>query len=79
MTPEESLALRASPGSAVYRFERLRYADGAPMALEHATILAYALPSLDAVGDSLYAALEANDYRPVRALQRLRAVLRGGA
>ncbi len=75
VTPEESLALRASPGTAVYRFERLRYADGAPMALEHATILAYALPSLDAVGDSLYAALEANDYRPVRALQRLRAVL----
>jgi GntR family transcriptional regulator len=45
------------------------------MALEHATILAYALPSLDDVGDSLYAALEANDHRPVRALQRLRAVL----
>jgi GntR family transcriptional regulator len=45
VTPEEALALRASPGSAVYRFERLRYADGAPMALEHATILAYALPS----------------------------------
>ena len=75
VTPEESLALRASPGSAVYRFERLRYADGAPMALEHATILAYALPSIESVGDSLYEALEGNGHRPVRALQRLRAVL----
>jgi GntR family transcriptional regulator len=75
VTPEEALALRASPGSAVYRFERLRYADGAPMALEHATILASALESLEAVGDSLYEALEALDQRPVRALQRLRAVL----
>ncbi len=75
VTPEESLALRASPGSPVFRFERLRYADGAPMALEHATILAYALSSLDSVGESLYAALEATGHRPIRALQRLRAVL----
>jgi GntR family transcriptional regulator len=33
------------------------------------------LPGLEAVGASLYTALEAAGHRPVRALQRLRAVL----
>jgi GntR family transcriptional regulator len=75
VTPEESLALRLSPGTPVMRFHRLRYADNAPMSLEYATIVASALPSLDAVGDSLYETLEAAGNRPVRALQRLRALL----
>lgn len=75
VTPEECLMLGLSPGSAVYRFDRIRYADGAPMALEHSTVPAYCLPSLEAVGDSLYAALEKAGSRPMRALQRLRAVL----
>ena len=44
-------------------------------ARSYATIVASALPSLDAVSDSLYAALEAAGNRPVRALQRLRALL----
>jgi GntR family transcriptional regulator len=75
VTPEEALALRLSPGTAVYRFNRIRYADDAPMALEYATVVASALPSLDAVNESLYEALERSGHRPVRALQRLRAVL----
>ena len=75
VTPEESLTLRSSPGTPVYRFHRIRYADDAPMALEYATILASCLPSLEAVESSLYAALEQAGNRPVRALQRLRAVL----
>jgi GntR family transcriptional regulator len=75
VTPEESLTLRASPGTPVYRFHRIRFADEAPMALEYATILAACLPSVDAVESSLYAALERAGSRPVRALQRLRAVL----
>ena len=75
VTPEEALALRLSPGTPVYRFHRLRYADDAPMAIEYATLAASALPSLDAVRESLYEALEHNGQRPVRALQRLRAVL----
>lgn len=74
VTPEESLSLGLSPGAAVYRFHRVRYADDAPMALEYAAIPAYCLPSLKAVGDSLYEALERSGYRPVRALQRLRAI-----
>ena len=75
VTPEEAMSLRSSPGTPVYRFHRIRYADDAPMAIERATILADCLPSLDAVESSLYEALEQNGHRPVRALQRLRAVL----
>jgi GntR family transcriptional regulator len=75
VTPEEALTLRLSPGAPVYRFHRLRYADDTPMCLEYATISSAALPSLSAVGASLYEALEAAGNRPVRALQRLRALL----
>ena len=75
VTPEESLTLRSSPGTPVYRFHRIRYADEAPMALEYATVLASCLPSIEAVESSLYEALERTGNRPVRALQRLRAVL----
>jgi GntR family transcriptional regulator len=75
VTPEESLPLRSSPGTPVYRFHRIRYADDVPMALEYATVLAFCLPSIDAVESSLYEALERTGNRPVRALQRLRAVL----
>jgi GntR family transcriptional regulator len=75
VTPEESLPLRSSPGTPVYRFHRIRYADDAPMALEYATVLADCLPSVESVETSLYEALERTGNRPVRALQRLRAVL----
>ena len=53
----------------------MRFADDAPMCLEFATIAGFALPSLDAVAVSLYEALETAGSRPVRALQRLRALL----
>lgn len=75
VTPGESLTLRSSPGTPVYRFSRIRYADDAPMALEYATVLSDCLPSVDSVETSLYEALERTGNRPVRALQRLRAVL----
>jgi len=75
VTPEESMTLRSSPGTPVLRFHRIRYADDAPMAIEYATILASCLPSINAVETSLYEALEKTGNRPVRALQRLRAVL----
>ena len=75
VTPEEALTLRSSPGTPVFRFHRIRFADDAPMALEYATVLATCLPSVDAVETSLYEALERTGNRPVRALQRLRAVL----
>jgi GntR family transcriptional regulator len=75
VTPEESMTMGLSPGTPVYRFNRLRFADGAPMALEYCTVPAFCLSSIDAVNSSLYAALESSGYRPARALQRLRAVL----
>ena len=75
VTPEEALRLGLSPGAGVYRFNRIRYADDMPMCLEYATIAASALPSLDAVDVSMYEALEAHGKRPVRALQRLSALL----
>ncbi len=75
VTPEESLTLRSSPGTPVFRFHRIRYADDAPMALEYATVIASCLTSLETVESSLYEALERTGNRPVRALQRLRAVL----
>jgi len=75
VTPEESLTMGLSPGTPVYRFNRLRFADDAPMALEFCTVLASCLPSIEAVENSLYVALEKAGNRPTRALQRLRAVL----
>ena len=71
--PEEALAFGFGPGTPVYRLVRIRYADRVSMALEHATVPKDSLPSLDAVGESLYDALGSE--RPVRVLQRLRAVL----
>lgn len=71
--PEEALALGLGPGTPVYRLSRIRYADGQAMAIEHATVPKNSLPSLEAVGNSLYDAL--GSARPVRVLQRLRAVL----
>ena len=74
VTPEEAMGLGLSPGSPVLRFHRIRLAEDEPMALEFSTLAAGALASIDDVGDSLYTALERSDHRPVRALQRLRAV-----
>lgn len=75
VTPEEALTMRLSPGTPVFRIHRIRYADDAPMAIEYCTIEASALRSLKMVDTSLYEALEQTGHRPVRALQRLRAVL----
>ena len=75
VTPDEAMRLRLSPGAAVYRFHRMRYADDVPMCLEYATIVASCLPSLEAVDVSMYDALEKAGNRPVRALQRLSALL----
>lgn len=72
---DELLTLGLSPGTRVYRLSRLRFADGKIIALEDTVVPADCLPSLEAIGSSLYRALEQVGNRPVRALQRLRAVL----
>lgn len=74
-TPEEALRLRLSPGETVYRFNRVRYADERPMCVEYATVAGHCLPSLEAVDKSMYEALQRSGNRPVRALQRLSALL----
>jgi GntR family transcriptional regulator len=74
VTPSESLALGLPPETVVYRFDRIRFAEDKPLALEHAIVPASCLPSLEAVGTSLYAALELTKNRPTKALQRLQAI-----
>ncbi len=72
-TPQEAMRLTLSPQEQVSRLRRLRLAGGVPMAIELATLPQSVLPDPDAVGASLYAALDARGARPVRALQRLTA------
>jgi GntR family transcriptional regulator len=78
-TPEESMMLDIALSETVFRLSRLRLADGAPMAIERAAVPVRFLGSAGGVGNSLYAALEAAGFRPVRAVQRLRAVVIGAA
>lgn len=73
-TPAEATALALPPGAEVARIERVRLADGRPVAVERAALPADALPDPAAVEGSLYAALEARGRRPVGGSQRLRAV-----
>jgi GntR family transcriptional regulator len=73
-TPEEALKLSLSPSDRVTRWRRLRFANDVPIAIEHAVIPERFLPDPSAVAGSLYAALDAGGFRPVRALQRLHAV-----
>lgn len=71
---DEAMALGLAPGSTVLRFTRIRFADDAPLALEFSTVAGYCLSDPEEVGESLYEALGKGGNRPVRALQRLRAV-----
>lgn len=74
VTPDEAMALNLSPGRQVVRLYRLRTSAGTPLAVERAAIPHDILSDPAQVTDSLYAVLEALGCRPVRALQRLRAV-----
>jgi GntR family transcriptional regulator len=74
VTPEEAMAMNLSPGAAVVRLYRLRYAGDEPLAVERSAIPHAVLDDPARVSDSLYEVLEALGCRPVRALQRLRAV-----
>ncbi|AJP74235.1 GntR family transcriptional regulator [Sphingomonas hengshuiensis] len=74
-TEEEAHALDVSPASRVARLGRVRLAGGEPLAIEHAVIPATFLPDLDALGDSLYHALDHHGFRPSSGTQRVRASL----
>jgi len=78
-TPEEAMMLGVGPGESIYRLARLRLADGVPMAIDRAAVPMRFVAGAQPADDSLYAALESAGFRPVRALQRLRAVIIGPA
>ena len=69
----EAIHLALSPQDSVSRLSRLRFADGLPMAIERAAIPLRYLDDPATVAASLYDALDARGFKPVRALQRLSA------
>ncbi|WP_434052021.1 MAG: GntR family transcriptional regulator [Roseibium sp.] len=72
-SPEEMFTLGLSSGERVARVERLRKADGTPMAIERASLSEKVLPSPEQVSTSLYAVLRISGMQPVRAIQRISA------
>lgn len=73
-SPEEVLTLGLGAGDMVVRLDRLRRAEGRPMAIERAALPPDILPDPMVVDASLYAALGARGCRPVRAVQKISAV-----
>ena len=73
-SPEDTVVLGLSPSDQVARVARLRISGETPLAIERAALSADILPDPDAVGTSLYAHLDKSGNRPVRAIQRIRAV-----
>ena len=78
-SPEEMMKLGLSASEKVARVSRLRIADETPLAIERASLSAGVLPDPEAIGASLYAALERTGNRPVRAVQRISAAGLGAA
>ena len=77
-SPDEQIALGLSGGETLSRVERLRFADGVPMALERSSLPRDILPDPDVVDVSLYDILRARAVAPTRAVQRITAVNLGG-
>ena len=72
-SPEETFTLGLSTGERVARLDRLRKADGTPMAIERASLSEQVLPDPERVEDSLYSVLKVSSHHPVRAMQRISA------
>ena len=72
-SPEEMMALGLGAGELVARTERLRRADGVPMAIECSALPPDILPNPEAVDTSLYKVLAERGLKPVRAMQRISA------
>lgn len=73
-TAADAIELGLPPGMTIYKFDRVRFAGETPLAIEHAIVPAFCLPSLDSVDASLYVALEETNHRPTKAIQRLQAI-----
>ena len=73
-SPLETVSLGLSASDNVARIARLRISGDTPLAIERAALSSSILPDPEKVGTSLYAHLEKSGNRPVRAIQRIRAV-----
>jgi GntR family transcriptional regulator len=76
-SPEETVTLGLTSADSVARVARLRISGETPLAIERAALSSSILPDPEAIGTSLYAHLEKGGNRPVRAIQRIRAVSLG--
>lgn len=72
--PEEQMALGLSASDRVARIERLRSADGIPMAIERSSLPTDILDDPTRVTKSLYDVLRAAGNAPTRAVQRITAM-----
>ena len=72
-SPTEMMALGVAANQNVVRLRRIRTADGAPIAIETATVPTRFLADPDLVGNSLYEALDRSGAMPQRAIQRMRS------
>lgn len=72
-SPEEIMTFGLGARQMVSRLERLRLADGTPMAIERAALPPDILPDPRVVETSLYEVLEQHGRRPVRAVQHISA------
>lgn len=73
-SPEESIALGVPGNERVARIERLRSADGIPVAIERSSLPGDILPDPGLVDTSLYTVLRQLGGAPTRAIQRITAV-----
>jgi GntR family transcriptional regulator len=73
-TPDESMSLGLGLADRVSRLERLRFADGVPMAVERSSLPEDILPEPELVETSLYQYLRGQGRAPTRAIQRVRAL-----
>ncbi|AMM83279.1 GntR family transcriptional regulator [Martelella sp. AD-3] len=71
-SPTEMMALGIGSNESILRMQRIRTADGKPIAVEIASVPQRFLPAPELVGHSLYDALEKRGYLPQRAIQRMR-------
>lgn len=73
-SPDEMMALGISLNQDVARINRLRSADGTPMAIELSSLPSDVLPNPEDVETSLYEVLGRHGQLPNRAIQRVSAV-----
>ncbi len=73
-SPQETIALGLSGNERVARILRLRLTGNTPLAIERASLSERLLPDPQSIGTSLYEYLDKHGNRPVRAIQRIRAI-----